>query len=94
LSSGSLIDPLVKTPRAAAIYARISSDIAGTDAGVQRQVEDCRKFADSLGWPVAGEYVDNDISATNAVSGDEPDVAHLGDVNHGQELTPTRSDAG
>lgn len=31
--------------------------------GVQRQVEDCRKLADELGWVVAEEYVDNDISA-------------------------------
>jgi len=55
--------PLVKTPTAAAIYARISSDVEGTGAGVARQVEDCRALADSLGWTVAGEYVDNDISA-------------------------------
>lgn len=50
-------------PRSAAIYARISSDVEGTGAGVARQVEDCRKLAESLGWPVAAEYVDNDISA-------------------------------
>lgn len=55
----------MRTPQAAAIYARISSDIAGTGAGVKRQVEDCRKLAASLGWPVAGEYTDNDISATS-----------------------------
>ena len=28
-----------------------------------RQLEDCRKLADSLGWAVAEEYVDNDLSA-------------------------------
>lgn len=28
-----------------------------------RQVEDCRRLAEQLGWPVAEEYVDNDISA-------------------------------
>lgn len=50
-------------PRAAAIYARISSDQDGTRAGVGRQVEDCRRLADQLGWMVAGEYVDNDLSA-------------------------------
>lgn len=56
--------PLVKTPRAAAIYARISSDVEGTGAGVQRQVEDCQRLATDLGWTVTdGEYVDNDISA-------------------------------
>lgn len=46
----------------AAIYARISSD-DGTALGVTRQVEDCRKLAADLGWQVADEYVDNDISA-------------------------------
>ena len=28
-----------------------------------RQLEDCRKLAESLGWSVAEEYVDNDLSA-------------------------------
>ena len=50
-------------PRRAAIYARISNDAEGTGAGVARQLEDCRGLAQSLGWAVAGEYVDNDISA-------------------------------
>jgi len=49
--------------RAAAIYARISSDVEGSGLGVQRQLEDCRKLADSLGWQVAEEYQDNDLSA-------------------------------
>ncbi|MGB8651061.1 MAG: recombinase family protein [Mycobacteriales bacterium] len=49
--------------RAVAIYARISSDQDGTTLGVQRQLEDCRKLAADLGWPVADEYVDNDVSA-------------------------------
>lgn len=53
----------MRTPRNAAIYARISSD-DGTALGVRRQVEDCRKLAAELGWDVAEEYVDNDISAT------------------------------
>ena len=47
----------------AAVYARISSDQDGTALGVKRQIEDCRKLADELGWVVAEEYVDNDISA-------------------------------
>lgn len=50
-------------PRAAAIYARISSDQDGRALGVTRQVEDCRKLAARLGWTVAEEYVDNDLSA-------------------------------
>ena len=49
--------------RAAAIYARISSGQDGTTLGVQRQLEDCRKLAAELGWPVADEYIDNDVSA-------------------------------
>ncbi|GAA4126889.1 recombinase family protein [Nocardioides fonticola] len=47
----------------AGLYARISQDTDGTGLGVARQLEDCHRLADSLGWPVAGEYVDNDISA-------------------------------
>jgi site-specific DNA recombinase len=52
------------TPRAAAIYARISSDPEGTRAGVDRQIADCHALAATLGWQVSGEYVDNDLSAT------------------------------
>lgn len=48
---------------AAAIYARISLDRAGDRLGVARQLEDCRAEAARRGWPVAGEYVDDDISA-------------------------------
>lgn len=51
------------TPQAVAIYARISSDQDGTALGVQRQLEDCRRLCADLGWTVAEEYVDNDISA-------------------------------
>ncbi|MDQ1740944.1 MAG: site-specific recombinase [Pseudonocardiales bacterium] len=51
------------TVRAAAIYARISSDQDGPGLGVQRQVEDGRKLASQRGWVVAEEYVDNDVSA-------------------------------
>lgn len=50
-------------PRAAAIYARISSDPSGQALGVQRQLEDCRKLAAERGWSIADEYVDNDVSA-------------------------------
>lgn len=54
----------MKVVKAAAIYARISLDAEGTGKGVDRQVEDCRKLAEQLAWPVADEYVDNDISAS------------------------------
>jgi hypothetical protein len=30
---------------------------------VKREVADCRKLAEQLGWTVAEEYVDNDVSA-------------------------------
>lgn len=46
----------------AAVYARISSD-DGSALGVTRQLEDCRRLAGELGWVVAEEYVDNDVSA-------------------------------
>jgi DNA invertase Pin-like site-specific DNA recombinase len=49
--------------RAAAIYARISSDTEGKALGVTRQLEDCRRLAAQTGWTVAQEYVDNDLSA-------------------------------
>ncbi|MGO4594892.1 recombinase family protein [Leifsonia sp. 2TAF2] len=48
---------------AAAIYARISSDQTGEGLGVQRQLEDCRRLARDRDWVIAGEYVDNDVSA-------------------------------
>lgn len=53
----------MKAIRAAAIYARISSDQGGEGLGVQRQLEDCRKLAADRAWPVYEEYVDNDVSA-------------------------------
>src|SRR3990172_6460650 len=49
--------------KAAAIYARISSDPEGTHLGVDRQIADCQGLAASLGWPVGDVYVDNDVSA-------------------------------
>lgn len=53
----------MKTVRAAAIYARISSDVEGSGQGVARQVQDCQRLAEQLGWPVAEVYQDNDFSA-------------------------------
>ena len=51
------------TPRATAIYARISLDAEGEAKGVKRQVDDCTAKAKELGWPIADTYVDNDVSA-------------------------------
>jgi len=47
----------------AGIYARISSDPDGTRLGVERQIADCEALAARLGWTVADQYIDNDISA-------------------------------
>ncbi|MDH6279370.1 recombinase family protein [Prescottella agglutinans] len=49
----------------AAIYARISADPTGQELGVDRQREDCVQLAEQLGWEIVGEFVDNDISATD-----------------------------
>lgn len=51
---------------AAGIYARISLDRSGQELGVGRQVDDCTALAQRLGWPVAGRYIDNDVSAFRA----------------------------
>ena len=53
----------MSTPSSIAIYARISSDPDGTALGVDRQVVDCHRDAESQGWLVGQEYVDNDVSA-------------------------------
>jgi site-specific DNA recombinase len=49
--------------RAAAVYARISSDPEGRALDVTRQLEDCRRLAEQVGWTIGQEYVDNDVSA-------------------------------
>lgn len=55
---------ITSEPRRAAIYTRISRDIEGSGLGVERQREDCEKFAEAKGYTVAGTYSDNDISAS------------------------------
>jgi len=50
----------------AAIYARISQDTEGTELGVTRQQDDCRREADRRGWDVEQVYIDNDVSATKS----------------------------
>lgn len=50
-------------PKRAAIYARISDARDDDTAGVERQVEDCRRLAADRGLEVVGEYVDNNRSA-------------------------------
>lgn len=53
----------MKKRESVAIYARISQDRDGTQMGVRRQLDDCRNEAARLGWTVAEEYVDDDVSA-------------------------------
>jgi site-specific DNA recombinase len=51
------------TRDAVAVYARISQDREGAGLGIERQLTDCRKEAARLGWTVAEEYIDDDLSA-------------------------------
>lgn len=51
------------TQTPAAIYCRISKDREGAGLGVQRQEQDGRELAASLGWSITRVYTDNDISA-------------------------------
>lgn len=53
----------LETPKRAAIYSRISQDRAGTELGVERQEDYCRRWADDNGWPVVKVYRDNSKSA-------------------------------
>src|SRR3954447_214978 len=59
---------MAEKPTRAAIYARISDDKEGHEAGVSRQVEDCRALAERLGWALNPDtdpvLIDNDISAS------------------------------
>jgi DNA invertase Pin-like site-specific DNA recombinase len=50
----------------AAIYTRISKDTEGTELGVQRQEQDCRREAERRDWDVVQVYTDNDVSATRS----------------------------
>lgn len=54
------------TPRRAAVYLRISLDATGEGLAVDRQREACLSIVSARGWNLAGEYVDNSISATDA----------------------------
>ncbi|WP_221633870.1 recombinase family protein [Nocardioides luti] len=73
---------MTTTPKAVAIYARISSDTDGTGAGVARQVQDCHALAERLTWAVSGEYLDNDVSAYSGRRRPEYERL-LGDIGDG-----------
>lgn len=52
-------------PDTAAIYCRISLDRSNEQAGVQRQLKECKELCARLGFNVGEIYIDNDISATS-----------------------------
>jgi DNA invertase Pin-like site-specific DNA recombinase len=47
----------------AAIYVRISQDKTNEEAGVNRQIKDCKAFAEKEGWTVGEIFTENDTSA-------------------------------
>ncbi|BBG04600.1 MULTISPECIES: recombinase family protein [Pseudonocardia] len=51
------------TSRRAAVYVRISRDRVGAGLGVERQEQDCRELAESVGVSIAAVHTDNDLSA-------------------------------
>lgn len=63
-----------KHPQRVAIYARISDDPEGREAGVERQVEDARKGVEKVGWTLAPipPFVDNDLSASRYAKRERP----------------------
>lgn len=48
----------------AALYLRQSLDRDNRQEGIERQRERCRALAESRGWEVVEEYIDNDVSAS------------------------------
>jgi DNA invertase Pin-like site-specific DNA recombinase len=51
----------------AGVYVRISRDREGTEVGVRRQEQDCRKLAAARRWEVVEVYSDDDVSASRGV---------------------------
>lgn len=66
----------------AIIYLRQSEDRAGQRAGVDRQLEDCRKLCEREKWDIVRVITDNDVSASRR----KPRPGYrdlLADVEHG-----------
>lgn len=57
------------------IYVRLSEDAKGTELGIDRQINECREYAESRGWAVGEVFIDNDLSATTGVK--RPDFERL-----------------
>lgn len=59
------------------VYARISDDREGLRKGVDRQLPDCRAYAEKHRLTVAAEYVDNDITASRKHGRTKPRPGYL-----------------
>lgn len=57
--------------RSAVLYARISVSTEES-VSVQRQIASARKYASARGWRVAGEFIDDGVSATRNKPEDRP----------------------
>jgi len=75
---------MTRTPTRAALYARISEDMTGEAAGVDRQLHDARALAAARGWEVVAEFSDNSISALNGRH--RPGYEHLMSQARGGKL--------
>ncbi len=49
----------------ATLYLRQSKDVEGTRAAVDRQLEDCQRLCERMGWDVVRTHTDNDVSASS-----------------------------
>jgi DNA invertase Pin-like site-specific DNA recombinase len=65
------------TPRAAAIYARVSADRRKRERSVDEQETEGRRVCDDEGWTVAAVYREDPISASRFAGRDRPEWARL-----------------
>lgn len=68
----------------AVLYTRISRDVEGSAAGVDRQRKDCAALCKRRGWDVAEVLVDNDFSAYSGKK--RPGYARLLELVEGDEV--------
>ncbi|WP_336853823.1 recombinase family protein [Sinomonas albida] len=61
----------------AAIYTRVSQDREGALRSVKQQYDECLAFCEENGWTVAGEYRDNDRSASRYTTKSRPNFEQL-----------------
>lgn len=54
---------MTSAPKRCALYARISVTTEES-VSVDRQLQSCRKYAEARGWDVAGEFIDDGVSAS------------------------------